>query len=1443
LLAATDVTVGDIDIGGGVSITATAGSVLDADALVAGANDADLDISAARLRLSAGAGLGESVDHLETAVGTLSARAGGGGIYLLEADDLSVDDVAVSVNRLVSDASTSSASDATQSDVRTTGGNGSIVLRTTTGAITLGNGTAPGSASTPADSVVVSSHGTGSVLIEAMAGVMTVNADVVSGELLTLVAQGNLVSGTGARLLAADDLYVQSVSGSVDLGGSAATSAGNALVRAGTSVSVETVAALEGHARLVADSGSVSGKAAAIDVRASELSVLASAGIGTRTAPLLIAVLDAALSAGAGGIYVQHSDLDAARSLTGLGIVSLSNVAFERFSASGASSEVTVSQAGLATTQGGDLNLTVASDLLLASAVAVAGSGSFEAAGDLLVSSGSNVTAAGRLALKADLVSIASTVQSTGQQLGVQAVSALGLGTSGRLQSGPDSGLAVAVTGGQLNLSAGGVLSAGSGGLSLSVSGNANLLGQSLSAGSVDMVAARLLMNSGSDSARVEGSISAAGDVRLQSAADVALGSIVAAGRNVALVAGSSITDGEAALDITASGLYLQSGTAGGIAASADRLETSVDRLALSVGSLGAHLQESNSVAVDTVPVQVARLAPDGSSSVVGGGWQDLTGLNNGSISLLAGGTITLKDGTDVAGPPAQDNTDGAAVRLSGAGALRLEASSLVVLSDVLSATGALTLDAQTADLAMAPEARITSTGGNVNLKAAGDVTLGQVSGQGVSVESVGGSILKAQGSDRNLTAAQLQLRTGQTGGVGTVAAPLDSQITSLDANLGSGGLNLRQATALNASSLVSGGPVALSGGGPATIAGDFSAPSSQAFAAPVTVRSANVDVDAPLTGQRIDIQSPSSGLLPMVIGTPKAGVTPVPGSSAGAPVAIFLDQAEVSNLRFDDVVLGSSLAGQQIWVHTASDNPADKVSFEGRLTLNASQGVTRFSGLVEGKGMTLNGRGQTTYFQGVDMRQTGDVTINDALDVTASSILELDDDSGDRVLTVNGNITVRAGQTLQLLADQIVFNPYPGAASARIVVEAGATLVLGADTITRNAVSFDSAGGHLVLRGSPSATAVTSGGLMQPDFVPDALHVDEVVDWTGWALGWLNADTDADGGLLTLTLGDEKADTVVLSPDAWNGLEQGAIILRGAHVHLGQAGAADWTFNRDAVVRASAGDVHLHVDVQAQGDLTLASNAGQVQMDAGVRIEGAGAGAVIAATGIDVAQIQADQRIDLYSSAGQITAVAALGSGQAHLQAPSLSFHGYGLSMPLADQVQLVVDAQALQVSAPTGVASRGVLADGSLYYRLVDQQGSYHQLRILGDAPQRVMEARAELVSRADQAAQGVSLSLLRVEPVSVAAWSASLDLFRSDNQSATSRYLAEPAQAAASSFAFMSLQAPSLDDELEGIDYGYDGNSLNGGLVLSSEGDLLRSTGQAVAPGVWSTEVGGL
>ena len=103
LLAATDVTVGDIELADGkVSITATGGSILDADALIAGTpetNDADQDVTASALRLVAGVGIGASVNHLETTVGTLSARAGNGSNYVLEANDLTIDDVGLSVNR------------------------------------------------------------------------------------------------------------------------------------------------------------------------------------------------------------------------------------------------------------------------------------------------------------------------------------------------------------------------------------------------------------------------------------------------------------------------------------------------------------------------------------------------------------------------------------------------------------------------------------------------------------------------------------------------------------------------------------------------------------------------------------------------------------------------------------------------------------------------------------------------------------------------------------------------------------------------------------------------------------------------------------------------------------------------------------------------------------------------------------------------------------------------------------------------------------------------------------------------------------------------------------------------------------------------------------------------------------------------------------------------
>jgi hypothetical protein len=157
LLAAADIQLGVIttaasgtpdDGSGMVSLTATTGSIVDAHSLGNTSEDTTVNIVASGLRLNAGTGLGQTLNHLETTVATLSARAAGGGIFVLESNGLAVDDVATTINRVLSTGAVkdSTVTDVAQSDLRTTGGNGSIVLRSAAGDILLKDGTATTSA-------------------------------------------------------------------------------------------------------------------------------------------------------------------------------------------------------------------------------------------------------------------------------------------------------------------------------------------------------------------------------------------------------------------------------------------------------------------------------------------------------------------------------------------------------------------------------------------------------------------------------------------------------------------------------------------------------------------------------------------------------------------------------------------------------------------------------------------------------------------------------------------------------------------------------------------------------------------------------------------------------------------------------------------------------------------------------------------------------------------------------------------------------------------------------------------------------------------------------------------------------------------------------------------------------------------------------------------------
>ncbi len=172
LVAQVNILLGGLTTTGNASLIATTGSILDNGDAFGGE-----DLVANGLRLVAAIGVGTPTDHLEIKVTTLTARATSGGIYLTETDALIVDDVTVTIQRVNADATVTAVIDAIQSDVVTTAGNGSIVLQTLAGNITLNDGTAA------ADNTRSARRARGNLLIEAAdaAGDITANADLLSG--------------------------------------------------------------------------------------------------------------------------------------------------------------------------------------------------------------------------------------------------------------------------------------------------------------------------------------------------------------------------------------------------------------------------------------------------------------------------------------------------------------------------------------------------------------------------------------------------------------------------------------------------------------------------------------------------------------------------------------------------------------------------------------------------------------------------------------------------------------------------------------------------------------------------------------------------------------------------------------------------------------------------------------------------------------------------------------------------------------------------------------------------------------------------------------------------------------------------------------------------------------------------------------------------------------
>jgi hypothetical protein len=715
-------------------VIASSGSIIDGDT----AGDIEVDITAAGLQLSAGTGIGSGTNHLETTLTTLTASAGAGGLYVTESDAVTADTLTVNVNRVDATGTATSTVNASQSDV-TSGGD--LVLVSTAGSITTTVGTGDVSA---AGNVLLKADGIGSTItLGATACSTGGNISVQAG--LDILQNANILAGAEGRtieLVAARNIAQAQ-------GVSTTSTNGNIQLTAGSSVTIESLVAGTGNVRVIASSGSIiDGDTAGdieVDITAAGLQLSAGTGIGSGTNHLETTVTTLTASAGAGGLYVMESDAVTADTLT---------VNVNRVDATGtATSTANASQSDV--TSGGDLVLV-------------------STAGSITTTVGTgDISAAGNVLLEAD--GIGSTIT-----LGATAGS----------------------TGGNISVQAG-----------LDILQNANILAGA-EGRTIELVAARNITQ-----AQGVSTTSTNGNIQLTAGRSVTIETFVAGTGNVRVIASNgSIIDGDTAgdieVDITAAGLQLSAGS--GIGAGTNHLETTVTTLTASAGAGGLYVTESDAVTVDALTVNVNRVDATGTASTTQFEAQaDLVSGNNGNIVLVAGGSVTLNDGNA--------GVSGKSVSANGTGSILIDVDSgdLMVNSDITSATGHITLkaagsvllgivaatgvdistsapgtisiDAEGGDLTMAGDVGVTASGSSLRLSASGDITVGNVTAQNVSILSETGAIISAEGSTKNVTATTLRLQSADMVGAADRHLTTDVLEISVDPEIDTAGIYLTE--------------------------------------------------------------------------------------------------------------------------------------------------------------------------------------------------------------------------------------------------------------------------------------------------------------------------------------------------------------------------------------------------------------------------------------------------------------------------------------------------------------------------------------------------------------------------------------------------------------------------------------------------------------------------
>ena len=917
----------DIALGQAGSLNAPTAVSLLAGGSISGAPGAGTDIRSAALRLNAGAGIGSATERLETAVATVSARAAGGGIWLQAADALTIGDVSATVRRVAADGSTTLVSDAPQSDLVTTAGNGHIAVRTLNGNIVLADGSAP------ADGRSVSANGSGTVTLS--------------------------VAGAGAVLAIHNDALTQQgpvlIDSPLQLDGSFTITAGVGGAAADGNVTLQ--GAINGQAGGAADRLSITSDGGFVHVLGAIGGAQPLAGISIRGAgdvrfeqavhlagDFLIEASGAVVFAG--GLLLDAGTLH----IVGASQVVLGDVVLGSgdllIDASGAvtfNNGLQIMQGRLVVNSSGDLQFTqaaqVAAGVVLHSAGAVQFSQALTVAqGGLQVDArgaigfGGAVQVAGSVAL--------DTLGAVHFDAGlVVAQGGLQVDTLGDVHFGAAVQLAGALvinTAGAVAFGAG--LSVAQGGLQIDTQGDVGWAGPVQVVGDVAIDTPGAVVAGGA--LRVDG-----GDLRIDGAASVVLGDTSVTGGDVAIRAAALRLDGPLR------------GSAGGslhITPLAADGEIRIGGAAVAGGALqldGASLSQVRDFG------QVSIGQPGGGAVFIDP--QALAGLGAAQLNV-SGSRIDIVGGSGAGG---NGNSDNGTLVVTDRVVLQAAHDITVTGRLALGAVGADLLLASGAAITMRPDALLMTRGGELTLQSQGNLALGLLDTRngadpaaagGVLLVSHGGTISDAAADEAlNVQAGWLVMRgrgpllaAGQT----TAAAAIDVAVERLDIddrsglmlrdtgtdgrtrfNLLSGGLLYQQMVAtggpLRTAAALIGDNSALSAGGQAQIAAWMAAmrPLSELREASSAQRSALTSLDAALPAS-----SAAAGYLAALTAGDGSALSASGSANPGAGTANALQQGPNGLLQMSaeallaDASFGLAQRLEQAWLlGSSSQQPA----------------------------------------------------------------------------------------------------------------------------------------------------------------------------------------------------------------------------------------------------------------------------------------------------------------------------------------------------------------------------------------------------------------------------------------------------------------------------------------------------------------------------------------